>query len=140
MKLTVADQYSFMTKDWQPIPRIGRTIPFGYEIDPNNSDVLKPNIFELEALEKAKLHLKNHFSYRDVAQWLTITTGRYISHMGLKKRLENERKRHQRVAGIKRWTKRVEEAKVKAEAILSQRTGAGKPLHETAQYEFDFGE
>ena len=47
---------------------------------------------ELEALELAKQHIKQ-YSYRAVAQWLSKETGRYISHYGLKKRIEVEQKR-----------------------------------------------
>ena len=39
--------------EWQPIPRIARTIPFGYNIDPDNEHILRPIPRELDALEKA---------------------------------------------------------------------------------------
>lgn len=72
------------------------TIPFGYEVDPDDPDLLKPIPSELDALEKAKDYLKvvkgvpTRSSWRDVAQWLHAKTGRYISHQGLKKRILNE--------------------------------------------------
>ena len=78
--------------EWVPIPRISRTIPFGYDVDPDDPDVLLPNEYQLDMLEKAQQYLKQ-YSYREVANWLTRNTGRDISHVGLKKRLDNERRR-----------------------------------------------
>lgn len=121
------DQLSFQTKDWSAIPRIARTVPFGYRIDDDDPDLLQPIIFELEALALAKKHLKK-YSYREVAEWLTATTGRYISHMGLKKRLDNERKRRRTATILKQWNKTIEKRKRKAEILLSQRVGAGKEI------------
>ena len=74
-------------KDWNRIPRVARTIPFGYEIDPEDEDFLVPISIQLDALDKAKQHLKQ-YSYREVANWLTKQTGRYISHTGLRKRIK----------------------------------------------------
>ena len=79
-------------KEWRRIPRVARTIPFGYEVDPDDADFLLPIKNELDALEQAKAHLKQ-YSYREVANWLSKETGRYISHMGLKKRIQVERRR-----------------------------------------------
>ena len=88
-------------KDWHVVARTqGRVIPFGYEVDSENERLLLPITLELEALELAKRHLKQ-YSYREVAMWLSKETGRYISHMGLKKRIEIERKR-KKTATIKR--------------------------------------
>jgi len=67
-----------------PIPKIGRTIPFGYRQDETDPDLLQPIPAELEALEKAKKHLKV-YPPRLVAAWLTKVSGREISHFGLLK-------------------------------------------------------
>lgn len=91
--------------DYRPIPRLARVIPFGYEVDPENDNMLLPIVFELEALVKAKKLLKN-YSYRDVARWVTEVTGRYISHMGLKKRLEIEKTRKHKTSVLKNWAGR----------------------------------
>lgn len=124
---TESEQLSFQerikTKDWTPIPRISRIVPFGYRVDPNNKDVLLPVVLELEALEKAKQHLRQ-YSYRDVSIWLTETTGRYISHMGLKGRLDRERERRKKATTLRKWAERIEEAKSKAERLESACTGA----------------
>lgn len=128
------DQLSFQTKDWSAIPRIARTVPFGYRVDDNDPDLLQPIIFELEALALAKKHLKK-YSYREVAEWLTATTGRYISHMGLKKRLDNERRRKRAATVLAEWTKTIERRKRKAEALLTQRVGAGKEINSSENSE-----
>ena len=81
--------------NWQPVVRIGRTVPFGYEQDPTDLDVLQPIVDELELLERAKKYLRQ-YSYRDVANWLSEQSGRYISHVGLMKRVKLEEKREKR--------------------------------------------
>ena len=109
--------------EWQPIPRIARTIPFGYNIDPDNEHILRPIPRELDALEKAKKHLKQ-YSYREVANWLTKQTGRYISHVGLRKRLQDEQKRKNKARSLRKWAEYAEKAISKAKEIEETRTGA----------------
>lgn len=117
------DQLALTEGEWVPIPRISRVIPFGYKVSEDDPDLLLPVPLELEALEKAKQHIKQ-FSYRDVAQWLTAVTGRYISHMGLRKRLEVERHRRRKSQAIKRWAKGLEEALQRVEKYEKGRIGA----------------
>ena len=109
--------------EWIPIPRIARTIPFGYEVDHDDPDVLLPIQHELDMLEQAKKYLKQ-YSYREVANWLTRNTGRDISHVGLRKRLDNERQRKNKAASLRRWAKYAEKAIAKAQEIDSKRLGA----------------
>ena len=109
--------------DWIPIPRIARTIPFGYEIDPKDKDILLPLEHELDLLEKAKTLLKQ-YSYREVAHWLTRNTGRSISHIGLRKRLDNERRRKNKAGSLRRWANYAKKAIAKAEEIEKTRLGA----------------
>ena len=109
--------------EWVPIPRISRTIPFGYDVDPDDPDVLLPNEYQLEMLEKAQQYLRQ-YSYREVANWLTRNTGRDISHVGLRKRLDNERQRKNKAASLRRWAKYAEKAIAKAQEIDSKRLGA----------------
>jgi|TARA_R110000744_G_scaffold140562_1_gene251795 hypothetical protein len=88
-------------KRWERVPRLSkRTVPFGYEIDSEDDSWLKPIPKELELLELAKKHLKQ-YSYREVSAWLTTQSGRRITHDGLKKRIDVERKR-KKLATIKR--------------------------------------
>jgi hypothetical protein len=111
--------------DFLPIPRVARTIPFGYEEDPDDDDMLLPIPRELRALEKAKEYLKQ-YSYREVANWLTKQTGRSISHMGLKKRIESEQSNKRRSATLREWARRYEKAISKAEEYERSRIGARK--------------
>ena len=109
--------------EWIPIPRISRTIPFGYDIDPDDPDVLLPNEHQLDMLEKAQKYLKQ-YSYREVANWLTRNTGRSISHVGLRKRLDNERRRKNKVGSLRRWADYAKKAIAKAEELEAKRLGA----------------
>mgnify|MGYP001181142160 FL=1 len=110
-------------KEWVQIPRIARTIPFGYVINKEDSELLDPVPYELEALELARKHVKQ-FSYREVANWLTTKTGRDISHVGLRKRLMNERQRKNKARTLRRWSEYAEKAIQKAKEIEEGRTGA----------------
>tara|TARA_S200002703_G_scaffold31500_1_gene27559 strand:- start:263 stop:688 length:426 start_codon:yes stop_codon:yes gene_type:complete len=109
--------------EWIAIPRISRTIPFGYELDKDDPDVLQPVENELDMLEEAKRYLKQ-YSYREVANWLSRNTGRSISHVGLKKRLDNERRRKNKVGSLRRWADYAKKAIAKAEEIENKRIGA----------------
>lgn len=124
---TEADQLSFQTKEWRAIPRVARVVPFGYRIDDDDPHLLQPIILELEALEKAKVHLRQ-FSYREVANWLTQVTGRKISHMGLLKRIKNEQRRRDKARTFELWAKRIEEARDKAKALTEKTLGAGEDI------------
>ena len=107
--------------NWQPVVRIGRTVPFGYEQDPTDLDILQPIVDELELLEKAKKYLKQ-YSYRDVANWLSEQSGRYISHVGLMKRVKLEQKRKRQASNQRYLAERYKEALQKAER-LEERIG-----------------
>ena len=109
--------------EWIAIPRISRTIPFGDELDKDDPDVLQPVENELDMLEEAKRYLKQ-YSYREVANWLSRNTGRSISHVGLKKRLDNERRRKNKVGSLRRWADYAKKAIAKAEEIENKRIGA----------------
>ena len=109
--------------EWVPIPRVARTIPFGYEIDPEDTQILLPIEHELDMLEQAKKYLKQ-YSYREVANWLARNTGRSISHVGLKKRLDNERQRKNKAGSLRRWADYAKKAIAKAEEIENKRIGA----------------
>ena len=110
-------------KEWIQIPRIARTIPFGYVINKEDSELLDPVPYELEALDLARKHVKQ-FSYREVANWLTTKTGRDISHVGLRKRLMHERQRKNQARTLRKWSEYAEKAIQKAKAIEESRIGA----------------
>tara|TARA_R110001632_G_scaffold16068_1_gene52434 strand:+ start:2651 stop:3067 length:417 start_codon:yes stop_codon:yes gene_type:complete len=110
-------------KEWHVIVRTARQVPFGYQVHPDNNKLLEPIPVELEALELAKRHLKQ-YGYREVAIWLTKQTGRSISHMGLKKRVDIERRR-KKTARIKRkLAQRLEETLQEIKKLEEDSIGA----------------
>jgi hypothetical protein len=109
--------------EWVQIPRIARTVPFGYEQNKDDPDILDPIPTELDLLEKARQYV-NQYSYREVANWLSTNSSRYISHVGLRKRLQNERQRKNQAASIRKWAEYAEKAIAKAKALEEERTGA----------------
>ena len=111
--------------EWVSIPRIARTIPLGYKLNKEDSDLLDPIPYELEAIELARKYI-NQYSYREVANWLTSKTDRTISHVGLRKRLMNERRRKDKAKSIRQWAEYAEKAIAKAHQIETERTGANK--------------
>ena len=110
-------------KEWIQIPRIARTIPFGYRINEEDSELLDPIPYELEAIELARKYV-NQYSYRQVANWLTKKTGRDISHTGLRKRLIHERHRKNKARTLRKWSEYAEKAIQKAKEIEEGRVGA----------------
>ena len=109
--------------EWVQIPRIARTVPFGYKLNEEDPDLLDPIPTELDLLEKARKHV-NQYSYREVANWLSANTNRYISHVGLRKRLGNEKQRKNQARSLRKWAEYAETAIAKAKAIEEARTGA----------------
>lgn len=98
-------------------------IPFGYEVSPTDPDILLPIPEELELLEQAKGHTKN-YSYRVVSEWLSEASGRYISHMGLQKRLEYERQNKYKANGYLAVAKRLQKTLQKLREIEEDRVGS----------------
>ena len=108
---------------WIQIPRIARTVPFGYVQSQKDSEVLDPIDNELDKLEMARKYVKQ-YSYREVANWLTKQTDRYISHVGLRKRLMHEQRRKNQARSLRKWADYAEKAIQKAKIIEEERTGA----------------
>jgi hypothetical protein len=67
------------------IKKRARTIPFGFK-QSQDPEYLEPVKEELDALRQAREYSKT-CSLRETAQWLHRKTGRYISHVGLRKAL-----------------------------------------------------
>mgnify|MGYP003625505132 FL=1 len=109
--------------EWVQIPRIARTIPFGYVQSLNDPDVLDPVELELNKLEMARNYVKQ-YSYREVANWLSKQTDRYISHVGLRKRLQHERQRKNTARSLRKWADYAEKAINTIKKIEEERTGA----------------
>ena len=68
------------------IKKRARTIPFGFK-QSQDPEYIEPVREELDALRQAREYSKT-CSLRETASWLHRKTGRYISHVGLKKRIE----------------------------------------------------
>ena len=71
----------------------------------------------------ARKYIKQ-YSDREVANWLTTKTGREISHVGLRKRLINEKQREDQARTRRKWAAYAEKAIEKAKAIEEKTTGA----------------
>jgi hypothetical protein len=110
-------------EEWSAIPRVAKTVPFGYSVDPENEHILRPIPKELDALEKAKEHLKQ-YSYRQVANWLTKFTEREISHIGLMKRVKREQKRKNQARTLRVWAEYAEKAIQAAKKLEEERSGS----------------
>lgn len=108
---------------WLPIPKLARTVPFGYMQSEDDPDVLVPIPSELNLLEEAKEHLKS-YSSRNVAAWLTAQTGRKISHMGLLKRIESDKANQTKARSANYWAEKYAKAKALAEKYEVRRLGA----------------
>lgn len=100
--------------EYVKIPRLSRTIPFGYVVDESDDGWLQPVPLELEALEKAKKYLKQ-YSSRQVAAWLTTVTGREISHVGLLKRMKSEQSQRRKSTTYRKLADGYEKALKKAQ-------------------------
>ena len=109
--------------EWIAVPRIARTVPFGYKLDENDSYILRPIPEELDALEQARKYIKQ-YSYREVANWLSKRTERYISHVGLRKRLAHEQQRKKQIRSLRKWAEYAETAIQKAKELEAERIGA----------------
>ena len=109
--------------EWIAVPRIARTVPFGYKLDENDSYILRPIPEELDALEQARKYIKQ-YSYREVANWLSKRTERYISHVGLRKRLAHEKQRKKQIRSLRKWAEYAETAIQKAKELEAERIGA----------------
>ena len=81
-------EYLYYQQKMEPIriKKRARTIPFGFK-QADNPEYLEPIKEELDALNQAREYSKT-CSLRETASWLHRKTGRYISHVGLKKRIE----------------------------------------------------
>mgnify|MGYP003625139493 FL=1 len=117
--------------EWVPLVRVGRFLPFGYRQDPSDADILLPVPEELELFEQAKKHL-SQYSYREVSAWLSETSGRYISHVGLFKRVKIEQKRKAATSIQRFYAEKYKEAAEKAEKLESNRLGKRQPVGESS--------
>jgi hypothetical protein len=120
---------------WKPIARVSPVIPYGYKVDENDAKVLIPIIKELETLELAKLYLKRKFSMRSVADWMSAESGKKISANGLRLRVEMDNRRYKKIASLKLWARKIENAYKEALA-LEERLGRDTQDTEESLREF----
>lgn len=74
-------------REYLPIRRKARTIPWGYEVDPADPQMLRPVLSMLHLLESAERAFRARTStHQEIAEWLTAKTGVPITRVGLKKR------------------------------------------------------
>lgn len=71
--------------------------PFGYVQDENDPTLYHPIPDALDILEAGKVALANGRPVREVAKWISKTSGISISHMGLVKRIESDNKKFKRL-------------------------------------------
>ena len=110
-------------REWHVIARCTQKVPWGYRVHPENESLFEPIVDHLEMLELAKRHLKQ-YNYTAVARWLTKQTGSPITPVGLRKRIEIERRR-KKAATIKRGLAiRLEKALKEIERLEKGRVGA----------------
>ena len=64
------------------------SVPFGYDIDPEDSSYVIPNEEQLNVLQSVEESIVvGSISLRDGSAWLKYKTGRDISHKGLQKKI-----------------------------------------------------
>jgi hypothetical protein len=117
-------------KEWEPIVRTSRQVPFGYLVDPEDDWILLPIAEELDLLEQAKQHLKQ-YSYRAVADWLTEKSGRSITHAGLRQRVISERRKTRKATNLeqlaKKYQKTIEKVQELEKRKLGKHSGSDSP-------------
>jgi len=118
-------------EEWEAIPKLAKVIPFGYRQDPSNPGWLLPIPLELEALKKAKKYLRQ-YSYRRVANWLTTTTGRPLTHSGLKSRIDIENKRKRAADIARKIAKEYAKALEELDKLENKRLDASKGTQDTS--------
>ena len=118
--------------EYFPLVRVGRIIPFGYEQDPDDPDILLPIVEDLELLEQAKEHLKQ-YSLRDVSAWLSENASRSISHMGLKNRIEIEQRKYREGIIQRQLIEQLKKAIHKAEKIEKSYLGKRRKISSESQ-------
>ena len=122
-------QFLPIVKHWS------RNIPFGYEEDEDDPDILQPIPEELLLLVEAEKYLERGYSYRDVAAWISSRSGRNISHQGLKGRLEQQVTGKKRLYTTKSIAKHLARFYAKSRYLDSRILGRTKPETEELKEE-----
>ena len=83
--------------------RMSPHVPWGYEIHPDNPKLLVPIEEHLDLLEEAIELKKKKRSYKELAAWMTVRSGRYISSEGLRKIYTKRRRKKRQEVRYKWW-------------------------------------
>ena len=109
---------------YAPVIRVTSTIPWGYEKDPDDDQVLLPIPDQLDLLARAMKYLKTgKYSYEEIANWLSTRSGRYISKVGLIYRLETQKRRRRAYINHDNLARASFKAAKKAEKLEQQLLG-----------------
>lgn len=93
-----------------------RSDPWGYDRSEEDPDLLIPDEKALELLEEAKKLLKK-YERKEVAEWLSVKSGRKITPQGLADRIRLEQNYRRRASQQRHYQRVAEEAAKKAEAL-----------------------
>lgn len=115
--------------------RVGNWIPFGYYQNPEDEQELVPIPKELVLLEEAKRYIKDGYSYRDVARWLSAESGRSISHQGLRVRVSQDQKRARDELMGRQTLKQLVEVYYKTRRAEAMRLGRAEPDKKSVEEE-----
>lgn len=85
-------------KTYNNIPAKRGQRPWGYSVSPDDHRVLVPDVAALTLLDEAFVYLDRDFSFRDVADWLTVHSGIPMSHVALFKQYRKHLKKFPRLA------------------------------------------
>jgi hypothetical protein len=103
----------------------GLTIPWGYKQNKDDRQLLDPIDEQLDVYEEGKKLVRKGCTLRDVANWMTATTGRKISHVGLQKKMQDEISKKKSQGAKLAWARRrarIEEAERKLNDDQQERT------------------
>lgn len=105
-------------KGWMPTLKSGPVIPWGYEVSEEDPLVLNPIPEQLDLLQIGMEYIhKKKSTYQEVANWLTVKTGRSITKEGLMRRVKKQENQRREWAAYERWIRRAKEAAEKARKI-----------------------
>jgi len=96
---SVPSKYRLGETKYRRRHKISKQCPWGYELDPEDSDYWKPIPEQIDALKLAFKYLKVS-TYPDVVRWLVDVTGRPMTEQTLRYIVEQERKKQLRYEGL----------------------------------------
>lgn len=95
--------------------------PWGYDVSEDDPDLLIPDSEALELLEQAKIYIKR-YTKSEVAEWLSVKSGRPITAQGITRRIQLEQ-RHKKNASRYRQLEQIAKEAAKKAKYYEERTG-----------------